>query len=93
MSYETNYESLSFYYIGGLWGYAVMVIADEDGERKLRLSKCKKQKNFPETAKSHWMEMKPSEVSNLSQVNHINFKSVDEINACFSKLQSEFRNL
>ncbi|MBD3213518.1 MAG: hypothetical protein GF311_13000 [Candidatus Lokiarchaeota archaeon] len=52
MSYETNYESLSYYYISGLWGYAVMVIVDENGERKLRLSKCKKQKKLPEISKS-----------------------------------------
>ncbi|TFF63640.1 MAG: hypothetical protein EU521_00860 [Promethearchaeota archaeon] len=93
MSYTTNYESLNFYYIGGLWGYAVMSIADENGERKVRLSKCKKQKEFPETAKFEWVEVDPSEVSNLSQVNHINFKSEDEINACFSKLQTEFGKL
>lgn len=93
MTYTTNYESLYFYYIGGLWGYAVMVIVDENGERKIRLSKCKKQKEFPETAKFEWMEIDTSEISNLSQVNHINFKSKEEMDACFSKLQIEFKKI
>lgn len=93
ISYKTDYESLSFYYIGGLWGYAVMKIVDSNEEYKIRLSKCKKKSGFPETEKFIWVELDPENVDYLSQVNHINFKNVDVMEACFKKILKEFDDI
>jgi hypothetical protein len=93
ISYKTEYESLSFYYIGGRWGYAVMKIVDSNDEYKIRLSKCRKKSGFPETDKFKWVEVDPENIDNLSQVNHINFKNVDAMEACYEKLVKEFEDL
>ncbi|MGV9173613.1 MAG: hypothetical protein ACOC35_13770 [Promethearchaeia archaeon] len=91
MSYGTDYLSLSFLSIGGLGGYAVMRIADANGQEKLRLAKCKKTRDFPETDKWVWEEVDPGHINDLSQVNHINFKSEKGISLCFEKLQEANR--
>ena len=44
--YETEYEGLQFYYIGGLWGFAIMRLKDANGDVKIRLAKCKKKKDL-----------------------------------------------
>ena len=91
--YDTYYESLNFYWIGGLWGYAVMRIRDENDEVKMRLSKCKKNKEFPKTEKFEWQEVDVEHVKDFKQVNHINFKNAEEFTACYEKGLKEFENI
>ena len=88
--YETEYEGLQFYYIGGLWGFAIMQLKDANGEVKIRLAKCKKKKEFPSTDKFEWWSVDPVHVKDLSQVNKINFKRIEEFEACYSKVKEEF---
>ena len=91
--YITQYEGLQFYWIGGLWGYAILHIRDNNGELKLRLSKCKKKKEFPKTDKKEWWKVDIKHISDLSQVNHINFKSKEEFESCYSKIIEEFEKI
>jgi len=90
LSYETTYISLSFLGIGGRWGYAVMRIEDSNGQEKLRLAKCRKTWDFPETENWVWEDVDPYYIDELSQVNHINFKSEEGISMAFEKLLEEY---
>mgnify|MGYP006295798735 CR=1 FL=1 len=90
LSYETTYISLSFLGIGGRWGYAVMRIEDSNGQEKLRLAKCKTTWDFPETEDWVWEDVDPVYIDELSQVNHINFKSEEGIAMVFDKLLEEY---
>jgi len=91
--FKTIYINLQFYWIGGLWGYAVMQIQDTNDSIKIRLAKCKKKKNFPKTEKSQWNSVDVKEISNLSQVSKINFKTLEEFQACHDKIKEEFNSL
>jgi len=90
MEYYSIYENLIFYSIGGLWGYAIMRIRDNNGESKIRLAKCKKNYGFPKTEKEVWTELEVSQIENLSQVSRINFKTYEELEACYLKLREIF---
>lgn len=92
-SFTTNYESLQFYWIGGLWGYAVMQIIDDNDVIKIRLAKCKKKSGFPQTEKHQWQEVDVEHVIDFSQVNHINFKNPEEFTACYEKVLEEFEDI
>ena len=89
--YYSIYESLTFYSIGGLWDFGIMHIRDNNGDDKIRLAKCKKNLGFPETEREEWIELDPSEVENLSQVSRINFKKLEELEACYLKLKDIFK--
>ena len=80
---ETRYDNLSFYWLGWNWGYAIMLIMDTNREFKVRLAKCKKLTNFPKTEMYKWENVDEKKIANLSQVNHINFKTFEELKACF----------
>lgn len=88
--YDSEFETLRFYYIGGLWGFAIMRLKDSNDMRKIRLSKCKKKKGFPDTNKSEWSNVDPIHVKELSQVNKINFKRKEEFEVCYKKMMEEF---
>jgi hypothetical protein len=75
--YKSEYKKLSFYSIGGLWGYAIMRLVDSNKVMKLRLAKCKKQEEFPQTKKYEWEEVDVKHVEHFSQVQRINFKPTD----------------
>jgi hypothetical protein len=75
--YKSECKKLSFYYIGGRWGYAIMRIVDSSKEMKLRLAKCKKQDEFPQTKKYEWEDVDVKHVEHMSQVQRINFKPTD----------------
>ena len=93
MVYRTEYtefNSLNFYWIGWKWGYAVMRILDNNGVTKLRLAKCTKNYSFPETEMYDWVKLDSREVSNLTQNQKINFKTLEELEACFEELRKEF---
>ena len=92
-TYNTNYESLIFYLLGGGWGYAIMRIRDNNGSLKLRLSKCKIRGEFPNSAKRKWEKIDLAHINNLSQVNHINFKKFSELDSIYTKLQEEFEEI
>ena len=92
MVYRTEYTefySLNFYWIGWKWGYAVMRILDTNGVSKLRLAKCMIKREFPETEMYEWVKLDSKEVGNLKQIQKINFKSLDELEACFKELRKE----
>ena len=91
--YDSEFEGLSFYYIGGLWGYAIIRLKDANGVRKIRLAKCKKKKEFPKTDKFEWWNIDPVHVKDLSQVNKINFKRKEEFEAVYSKVLEEFEKI
>ena len=91
--YKTDYEKLSFYSIGGLWGYAVMLIRDANGVLKVRLAKCKRKGGFPATEREQWEEVDPVEIENLSQVNKINFKTPEEFEACYTTVLASFEEV
>ncbi len=84
---------LSFYWKGWQWGYAIMRIRDTNGDVKLRLAKCKKHHGFPKTIMHEWDRIDESEIENLSQVNHVNFKTVEELKACYLRLLEEFQEV
>ena len=90
---SSDYLSLQFYWIGWKWGYAVMKIIDSNNITKIRLSKCKIQESFPETTMYEWEEVDPVNIDYLKQPNHINFKSIEEMETCFSALREEFNEL
>ncbi|MBD3254178.1 MAG: hypothetical protein GF383_03755 [Candidatus Lokiarchaeota archaeon] len=89
--FKTTYLKLKFYNLGGYWGYAVMMIEDSYGKRKVRWAKCKTTASFPKTEKKNWEEVPPEEIENLKQVNKINIKSTEEFEACSSEIL-EFLN-
>lgn len=47
--FSSRYVSLSFYWVGWKWSYAIMKIIDLNNAVKNRLFKCKMQDNFSET--------------------------------------------
>ncbi|MBN1328684.1 MAG: hypothetical protein JXA54_04345 [Candidatus Heimdallarchaeota archaeon] len=87
--YQSTYQSLLFYSIGGLWGYAIMRLIDSNKEEKVRLAKCKKTENFPSTEKYTWAEIPVEHVTNLSQVQKINFKPTDNFQLLAEKVIDE----
>ena len=89
----TLYTKLLFYWIGWKWGYAIMNIIDDNGEYKVRLAKCKIDEDFPDTSMYEWEEVPVRYVTNLSQVNKINFKQKDDIQLIFEVLAIEFEKL
>ena len=93
--FGTKYNSLSFYWIGWKWGYAVMKIIDSNNETKIRLSKCKIVDHFPETTMYEWEDIDPIYVANknITQVNHINFKTIEEMEACFTGVREAFQEI
>ena len=94
-NFGTKYISLSFYWIGWKWGYAIMKINDSNNETKIRLSKCKIVDNFPETTMYEWEDVDPIYVENknITQVNHINFKTIEEMEACFTAVRETFQEI
>jgi len=92
-SYDTTYEALDFYWIGGLWGYAIIRLKDYNGEHKIRLAKCKKKQGFPNTDKFEWWKVNPEHIKELSQVNKINFKRKGEFESCYGKVLERFKEL
>ena len=91
--FETNYESLHFYWIGGFWGYAIMRIRDDNDVIKIRLAKCKKKRGFPKSERFQWQEVDVDHIDDFSQVNHINFKNPEEFTACYEKVLEEFEDI
>lgn len=91
--FGSRYVSLSFYWVGWKWGYAIMKIIDLNNVVKIRLLKCKMLDNFPETTMYEWEEVDPVNIDYLTQPNHINFKSIEEMETCFSVVREEFNEL
>jgi len=81
--FGSRYLSLSFYWIGWKWGYAIMKIIDSNNEEKLRLSKCRILSGFPKAVMYEWVDIDPIYVNSLKQANHVNFKSEREISLRF----------
>ncbi len=75
--YKSEYQTLSFYSIGGKWGYAIMRLMDSSKVMKVRLAKCKKGDDFPQSKKYEWTDIPVEHVANFSQVQKINFKPTD----------------
>ena len=97
MGYYDGYNDfldLKFYWIGWKWGWAISKIKDSNGEIKVRLMKCKKLDDFPETEMFEWEELDPSERENLNiSGGRINFKNEEELMACFSELIEVFKTI
>ncbi|NHJ85651.1 MAG: hypothetical protein FK734_09330 [Asgard group archaeon] len=87
--YKSTYQALSFYSIGGLWGYAIIRLIDSNGEEKVRLAKCKKKQEFPNTKKYTWEDVPTEQMANLSQVQKINFKPTDNFQTIADKIIEE----
>lgn len=87
--YQSTYQSLHFYFIGGKWGYAIMRLMDSNKEEKVRLAKCKKLDSFPNSKKYAWAEIDVEHVKNLSQVQKINFKPTDNFQLLAEKVIEE----
>ena len=86
MSYKTEYKTIQFYSLGGIWGYALIEIEDSKSVKKVRLAKCKTTKEFPKTPKGEWKTLEGDQISNLKQVQKINFKTKEEAEIIFPKL-------
>jgi len=91
--YSSEYQSLSFYSIGGLWGYAMIRLVDSNKEMKLRLAKCKKTQDFPATKKYTWEEVPVENMEHLSQVQKINFKPTDNFPVLAEKVIQELEEI
>lgn len=86
-----DFLSLKFYWFGWRWGFAIMELIDSNGEHKVRLAKCKKNRDFPETEMFSWEDVNEFEIVNLTQSGgHINFKSRDNVVACFEEVIEMF---
>lgn len=85
--FGSRYLSLSFYWIGWKWDYAIMKIIDSNNEEKLRLSKCRILTGFPKTVMYERVDIDPIYVNSLKQANHVIFKSEREIDVCFFRLK------
>lgn len=90
LRYKTEYLSLKFYWIGWKWGYAIMKIRDSNNEIKYRLSKCKIENGFPETEMYEWEDVEIENMEYLTQPNHINFKTKQEVETCFNAILNQF---
>jgi len=89
--YDNEVLALFFYWIGWSWGWAIKIIRDSNMETKIRLTKCKKENEFPETKMYEWEEIDPDEINNLKEAGgHVNFKKKWELEECFSKLEELF---
>jgi len=51
------------------------------------------QDNFSETTMYEWKEVAPVNIDYLTNPNHTNFKSIEEMETCFSALREEFNEL
>ncbi|NHJ41347.1 MAG: hypothetical protein FK731_15045 [Asgard group archaeon] len=91
--YKSEYKKLTFYSIGGLWGYALMRLVDSSKEMKLRLAKCKKQNEFPQTEKYKWVEVDVEHVKHFSQVQKINFKPTDNFDNIAKEVVKELAEI
>ena len=88
--YKSEYQSLSFYYIGGKWGYAIIRLKDSSNVEKVRLAKCKKTSDdFPSTKKYTWEDIPVEHVEHMSQVQKINFKPTDNFANLAKKIEEE----
>ncbi|MBN2157724.1 MAG: hypothetical protein JW776_16875 [Candidatus Lokiarchaeota archaeon] len=94
MSYTTEYKSMKFLSIGGLWGYAIMEIVDDNNTTKVRLAKCKLKSYFELDEEDYfrWIDVDVDVLykKEVSQVQKINFKSRKEVMACFDELLEYF---
>lgn len=95
MKYNNGYDNevldLWFYWIGWSWGWAIKIIRDSNGEVKKRLTKCRKEDEFSETEMFEWEHLDPEEIINLKESGgHVNFKRINELEACYSKLRELF---
>lgn len=91
--YKSEFTKLRFYYIGGLWGYAIIRLIDSNKEVKVRLAKCKKKKEFPRTEKYKWEDVPAEHVENLSQVQKINFKPTDNFDNIAKEIVKELEEI
>lgn len=91
--YKSEYKKLTFYSIGGLWGYAIMRLVDSSKEMKLRLAKCKKQNEFPQTEKYKWIDVDVKHVEHFSQVQKINFKPTDNFDNIAKEIVKELEEI
>ena len=91
--YKSEFTKLRFYYIGGLWGYAIIRLIDSNKEVKVRLAKCKKKKEFPRTEKYKWEDIPAEHVENLSQVQKINFKPTDNFDNIAQEIVKELEEI
>jgi hypothetical protein len=87
--YKSDYLKLSFYSIGGRWGYAIMQLKDANDEVKVRLAKCKTKNEFPSTKKYEWTDIAVEHIENMSQVQKINFKPTDNFQNLAEKIIQE----
>ena len=93
MKSNTEYLNLNFLWIGGSWGYASMKIRDDKGVVKIRLAKCKRKGEFPRTEKFIWEEVNPTEISNLNQVQKINFKRLKEFEYIIDRVKEDLNSI
>ena len=87
--YKSEYQSLSFYSIGGKWGYAIIRLMDSNKILKVRLAKCKKGEEFPPSKKYEWTDIPVEHVEHMSQVQKINFKPTDNFQNLADKIIKE----
>ena len=92
-NFNTRYLKLAFYAIGGRWGYASMIIKDDNDELKIRLAKCKKNNYFPDTSYKKWIDVDVKHVSNLSQASKINFKLTDNLFEIMEQVEMDFEEI
>ena len=94
MEYTTEYKSLKFFSIGGMWGYAIMEIEDDNNTHKVRLAKCKLKNGLfaDEEDYFQWIALDVDHLyeKDISQVQKINFKTRKEVIECFNELLEHF---
>ena len=75
--YYTEWEEYELVPLGGLWAYAIGVVKDQSGNRKLRIAKGKiKGKVFKEEGKIKYTL--DNDKNPISQINKFNIKSREE---------------
>jgi hypothetical protein len=90
---STIYKKLLFYWKGWRWGFAIMLIEDNNGEEKIRLAKCRIAEDFPKTTMYEWEQVPLYYINSLNQSNKINFKTKDNLDDIFEMLEIELNEL
>ncbi|MFX1293502.1 MAG: hypothetical protein ACFFD2_01395 [Promethearchaeota archaeon] len=91
-NYSTTWEKIKVLSLGGKWAYAVGIIKDNNGIRKVRITKGKLAHPFPKSP--DWKEINLKEdVNPISQVQKMNFKSLVEFTATTEIVKEMFQEL
>jgi hypothetical protein len=76
---KENLEAPKLIPLGGKWAYSIALIADQSGQKEVRIAKGQIKGNFYRDKKTNEMVITPDDPMNpISQINKINIKRLSE---------------